>query len=99
MVRLLVEDVMLLKANKITMHVRFKGGTIRVLTVSLPQNACGSWPTPLHVVTEIDRLLAEYTNAEIATQLNQRGLRSGKGRQSPPHGRQSSARLSSQESL
>lgn len=80
MVRLLVEDVTLSKADTITMHVRFKGGTNHSLTVSLPKNACESWQTHPEIVGEIDRLLAEYTEAEIATQLNERGLRSGKGR-------------------
>ncbi len=49
--------------------------------MSLPGNACESWQTDRTIVAEIDRLLAEYTEAEIATQLNERGLRSGKGRE------------------
>jgi DNA invertase Pin-like site-specific DNA recombinase len=81
MVRLLVEDVTLLKADTITMHVRFQGGTNELRTAPLPRNACESWQTRPDVVAEIDRLLAEYTEAEIAEQLNERGLRSGKGRQ------------------
>jgi DNA invertase Pin-like site-specific DNA recombinase len=81
MVRLLVEDVALLKTDDIKMHVRFKGATTHSLTVPLPKNACESWQTDPAIVAEIDRLLAEYTEAEIATQLNERGLRSGKGRE------------------
>lgn len=81
MIRLLVEDVTLLKRGDITMHVRFKGGTTHSLTVSLPKNACESWQTRPEIVVEVDRLLAEYTEAEIAIQLNERGMRSGKGRE------------------
>jgi len=81
MIRLLVEDVTLLKRDDITMHVRFKGGTTHSLTVSLPKNACESWQTRPEIVAEVDRLLAEYTEAEIAIQLNERGMRSGKGRE------------------
>lgn len=71
----------MLKADAVTMHVRFQGGTTHSLTVSLPKNACETWQTNPEIVAEIDRLLAEYTETEIATQLNERGLRSGKGRE------------------
>jgi DNA invertase Pin-like site-specific DNA recombinase len=80
MVRLLVEDVTLVKADEIAMQVRFKGGTTHALTVPLPRNASESWQTHPDIVARIDGLLAEYTETEIATQLNEQGLRSGKGR-------------------
>ena len=81
MVRLLVEDVALLKADEITMSVRFQGGATQVLVAPLPRNASESWQTPPDVVAEIDRRLDESTEAEIAEQLNEQGLRSGKGRE------------------
>ena len=81
MVRLLLEDVTLLRTDAITMHVRFQGGATDSLALSLPKNACESWQTPAQIVTEIDRLLSDYTEAQIAEHLNERGLRSGKGRQ------------------
>jgi DNA-binding transcriptional regulator YiaG len=81
MVRLLVEDVTLLKADAVMTHVRFKGGTTHSLTVALPTNACESWQTDPEIVAEIDRLLGDFTEAEIASQLNERGLHSGKGRE------------------
>jgi len=79
MVRLLVEDVTLLRTDVIAMHVRFKGGVTQSVTVPLPKNGCESWQTAPEIVAEIDRLLDEYTEDEIAMQLNDRGLRSGKG--------------------
>jgi DNA invertase Pin-like site-specific DNA recombinase len=79
MVRLLLEDVTLLRADVITMHVRFQGGTTQSLTVPVPKNGAESWQTNPEIVAEIDRLLNDYTEAEIAMQLNVRGLRSGKG--------------------
>jgi DNA invertase Pin-like site-specific DNA recombinase len=78
MVRLLVEDVTLLRTDVITMHVRFQGGTTQSLTVALPKNGCESWQTDPEIIAQIDRLLDTYTEAEIAAQLNERGLRSGK---------------------
>jgi DNA invertase Pin-like site-specific DNA recombinase len=79
MVRLLIEDVTLLKADKITAHVRFKGGAIRTLTLPLPLNSWQSRQTNPEMVSEIDRLLSDYTDAQIASQLNDRGLQSGMG--------------------
>lgn len=84
MVRLLVEDVTLLRTDVITIHVRFQGGATQSLTVDLPKNACESWQTDREIVAEIDRLLEEHTDAEIATQLNDRGLRSGKHHEFTP---------------
>jgi DNA invertase Pin-like site-specific DNA recombinase len=79
MVRLLVEDVTLIKKSDITVHIRFKGGTTTTLT--LPRPKCG-WElrqTPPDTVAEIDRLLDHHPDTEIARLLNQRGLRSGEG--------------------
>ena len=71
LVRLLVEDVTLLKGNHLTAHVRFRGGATRTLTLPLPLTA---WQTDSAVVQEIDRLLAEHTDGEVAGLLNARGL-------------------------
>lgn len=80
MVRLLLEDVTLLRGEAITAHVRFKGGTTRTLTLPLPLPAWQLRQTPPAVVDAIDRLLDEHTDREIATILNQQGLRSGEGK-------------------
>ena len=80
MVRLLIEDVTLIKAEQLTVHVRLRGGAVRTLTLPRPLPAWRSWQTDPEIVAEIDRLLDEYTTGEIATQLNERGLCSGKGR-------------------
>jgi DNA invertase Pin-like site-specific DNA recombinase len=79
MVRLLIEDVTLVKAEQLHVHVCFRGGATRSLSVPLPLPACKRYHTDPEVITLIDRLLDEYSTSEIATQLNQRGLRSGKG--------------------
>jgi DNA invertase Pin-like site-specific DNA recombinase len=85
MIRLLVEDVTLLRGDQITLHVRFKGGACRTLTLPLPLNAWQRRLTRPEVVTEIDRLLDHHTNLQIATILNERGYRSGEGQRFKPH--------------
>jgi len=77
LVRLLLEDVTLLRNSEITAHVRFKGGMTRSLTVPLSLNAWQQRTTPPEIVTEVDRLLDHNTYLQIASLLNDRGLRSG----------------------
>ncbi len=79
MVRLLIEDVTLIKAKQITVHVRFKGGTTQTLTLPIPLSAGEARRTGADVIGEIDRMLDHHTDAQIASQLNQRDLRSGTG--------------------
>ena len=79
MVRLLIEDVTLLKAESITAHIRFKGGATRSLTLPVPLPAWATWQTDPELVTRVDRLLDQYTDGQIATLLNKEGCHSGKG--------------------
>ena len=77
LIRLLLEDVTLIRKDEITAHVRFKGGITRSLTVALPLNAWQQRTTSPDIVREIDRLLDQHTYLQIASLLNSRGLRSG----------------------
>ncbi len=79
MVRLLVEDVTLSKGEQLTAQVRFKGGAARTLTLPLPRPAWALWQTEPHVIAEIDRLLDQHTDGQIAALLTQRGWHAGKG--------------------
>jgi hypothetical protein len=79
MIRLLIEDVTLIKAEHITANVRFKGGSQQTLTISRPLNAWQERTTDGEVIAEIDRLLNDYTTEQVAAILNQKGLRSGTG--------------------
>jgi len=79
MARLLIEDVTLTKSEQITIQVRFKGGAARTLTLPLPQPAWATWRTNPQVIAEIDRLLDDHTDSQIAALLNEKGWRSGKG--------------------
>jgi hypothetical protein len=80
MARLLIEDVTLLKADNVTLQIRFRGGATRTLIVPLPEPVWISRRTSSDVVTAIDHLLDEHTEGEIAKLLNDRGLMSGTGK-------------------
>jgi hypothetical protein len=77
MVRLMIEDVTLVKGDEITAQIRFKGGATKSLTLPRPLSSWEEWRTSAEVVEEIDRLLDEYTEGEIAEILNARGFVSG----------------------
>ena len=79
-VRLLLEDVMLTKGEKITMQVRFKGGTSTTLTVPAPERAWDKYRTPPEVVKLIEGLAERHTDGQIAKILNGQKLRSGRDR-------------------
>jgi DNA invertase Pin-like site-specific DNA recombinase len=81
MVRLLIEDVTLLKGDGITMHVRFKGGMTRTVALPIPPCAWEERQTKPEVVSTIDCLLEECTESQIAERLNALGLMSGTGRE------------------
>ena len=85
MVRLLVEDVTLTQTDTLLAQVRFKGGVSRSLTLPRPHSAWQMRQTRPEIVAEIDRLLTDYTDKEIAVQLNERGWLSGEGRSFAPH--------------
>jgi len=78
-VRLLVEDVTLRKDTAITMHIRFRGGAARTLTIPIPPRSWETWRTPSAVVQEIDHLLDDHTDGEVAAILNECGVHSGTG--------------------
>ena len=78
MVRLLIEDVTLTKDKIININIRFRGGMTKILTLPVPLKSWEKWKTPPQVIKEVDRLLDNHTNREIAAILNLQGLRSGK---------------------
>lgn len=77
LVRLILEDVTLIRNDQITAHVRFNGGITRTLIVPVPLNAWQQRATSPEVVREIDRLLDDKTYSQTATALNERSLCTG----------------------
>ena len=80
MVRLLLEDVTLIRDGSLTMHIRVKGGALRTIQLPLPLQSWQHWQTRAEIVTAVDGLLDRHTYPEIAEILNEQGLHSGKGR-------------------
>jgi hypothetical protein len=77
--RLVIEDVTVHKTDQIVAHIRFKGGAKQTITVTLPPPFAQSHLTSPETLAAIDRLLDEYTDAEVAEQLNQQGYRTFDG--------------------
>jgi len=80
MARLLIADVTLLKSSEVRAQLRFKGGATHTLTLPLPKSSWMLRQTPETVVTEINRLLDDHTEGEIADLLNSKGMISGEGK-------------------
>ena len=79
MARLLLEDVTLRREQDLLVQVRFKGGATQELRLPLPKNAWERRMTKPEIVAEINRLLEQHNDAEVARLLNERGLHTGCG--------------------
>jgi hypothetical protein len=79
MVALLIEDVTLVKAERIAIHVRFRGGRTQSLEIDKPKPIALIRKTPPEVINKIDELLASCTDQEVARQLNELGLKNWRG--------------------
>lgn len=77
LLRLLVEDVTLVKREQLSIHIRFPGGATKTLELPLPRRATVTQPG---VVAEVDRLLDEHSYESIAAILTSRGFSSGYGK-------------------
>jgi DNA invertase Pin-like site-specific DNA recombinase len=79
MLALLIEDVTLLRGDRITAQVRFRGSATTTLTFPLPIKFNDERRTPAAVVAEADALLSAHTDGEVAAILAQRGHITGAG--------------------
>ena len=73
--RLLIEDVTLINGEKIQVQVRLRGGATRSLSLAKPLPIALIRKTKPEVVAEIDKLLDQYCDREVAEILNQQGRR------------------------
>jgi len=73
-IRLIIEDVTLVKGAEITAHIRFRGGASRSISVPMPPSGWQMRKTSPEVVERIDCLLDEHTYQDIADIFNARGL-------------------------
>jgi len=80
MVRLLVEDVTLKRGEHgIGVHLRFKGGAIKELQLPLPVPAWAARKTNAEIVQQVNELLGNHDESQVAEKLNAAGLRSSCG--------------------
>ncbi len=74
MARLLVEDVTLMRVEDVLdVHVRFRGGDTRSLQLPRPKPIADLRKLDPAIVVEVDRLLDDHTDSEIAEALNAAG--------------------------
>jgi DNA invertase Pin-like site-specific DNA recombinase len=74
-VRLLIDDVTLIKSQMITAQVRLSGGATRTLALERPLPIAQIRKYKPELVAEVDRLLDLHCDREIAEILNQNGWR------------------------
>ena len=79
MVALLIEDVTLVKADKIAIHVRFRGGKTTSLAIDKPKPIALIRKTLPEVVRTVDELLETCTDRQVAARLNELGYRNWRG--------------------
>ena len=79
MLRLLIEDVTLLRDDVVRVSIRWRGGATRRIECPLPLTAPDLRRTPAAVVEQIRALATEQTDAQIADTLNRQCLRTGTG--------------------
>jgi len=78
MLRLLIEDVTLVKKQNIQIHVRWKAGATTSMERPLPLSAPDQVRTPADIVELVRALATEQTDAQTARTLNARCLRTGR---------------------
>ena len=71
--RLLIEDVTLINGERIQVHVRLRGGATRSLTLEKPLPIAQIRKTKPEVVAEIDALLEDHCDRQVADVLNRQG--------------------------
>ena len=79
MLRLLIQDVTLLRQEQIAISVRWKGGATSALCVPVPLNGFEARRTDPDVLKSIAAWAERHTDEEIAERLNREGMRTGTG--------------------
>jgi hypothetical protein len=75
MLALLIEDITLLKADQIAIHVRFRGGETRSVSVEAPKTLAMIRKFKPEVINQLDQLLETCADHEAADRLNALGYR------------------------
>lgn len=76
MIRLLIEDVTLVVGKDIAVHIRFKGGATKTLSVPKPLSYTERRRTKPEIIKKVDQLLDHNIDRDVAAILNKQGFRS-----------------------
>jgi DNA invertase Pin-like site-specific DNA recombinase len=79
MLRLLIEDVTLLREKVIRIQIRWKGGATTQMERPLPLKAADLRRTPADIVEMVRALATEQTDGQMSRTLNTRRLHTGTG--------------------
>jgi DNA invertase Pin-like site-specific DNA recombinase len=79
MMALLIEDVTLVKTDRVSIHVRFRGGKTHSLVIDRPKPIAQIRKTSPEVVQTVDELLETCTDRQVAARLNELGYRNWQG--------------------
>lgn len=85
MIRLLIEDVTLLRSHSIRIQIRWKGGTTTSFEKSLPKSWGDLVRTPTEIIEQIRELSTQKTDEQIVQILNGQSLYSGCGKSFNSH--------------
>lgn len=82
LLQLLLQDIAVEKPERFraVLHVRWQGGLCEDLAVKLPLPAADRWRHSETLVNKVRELAQQYSDEEIATQLNAEELTSAKGK-------------------
>ncbi|KPL11212.1 hypothetical protein AMJ85_04225 [candidate division BRC1 bacterium SM23_51] len=79
MLRLLVEDVTLIRDRNLCVQLRWKGGATKTFRLPIPLNAFEAKRMPKDLLEDMAALAKNHTDEEIAHILNRQGRKSGTG--------------------
>jgi hypothetical protein len=79
MVRLLIGDITIRKADQVKLDIRFRGGATKTLRLPKPLSLCESHKQNPAMVAQMDRSLENYNYADTARILNEKGFKTGDG--------------------
>jgi DNA invertase Pin-like site-specific DNA recombinase len=79
MLRLMIQDVTLLREDDIRINIRWKGGATNELHVPVPLNAIDARRTPKDVLDRIAKLAEQNTDEQIAEILKREDISTGTG--------------------
>lgn len=80
--RLLIKDITVEKPDetgRITLNIRWQGGSTESLKVMRPQKTWEKWRTSPEIIERVKSMVGQFNDRQIAATLNKEGMKSSKG--------------------